>query len=1472
MKIKRILTIIITVSLMASLVTPVSAIQDISDKNQGDVLFEESDIIEETNVLEKSDIFEDTDINEEADDFEEAGIEIDSAECENADLDDNEIHTREGNELNADSLKTGEIEYSATEADDVIIPNAEDLDDNEETDDTILTEAEYSVSGFMPVEEDFDIDSMDEPISGKKPLMLKASSIPSKYETPDMPKLRNQGPYGTCWAITSVTLAEINRLKDIKVAKSELSEQDKQIDYSELQLAYFSYNTVTDPLGGTAGDVNRCISNNRTGSNLKEVANAGGNPIFSSAVLANWVGASNESVVPYNLCGSSGNVNPSYAYLSDIAHLTNYYMINIKKNPQNAKKLIMDYGSLTASMYSCNESQAISQKFYNEEHNCYYMNTTVPANHSVTIVGWDDDFSRDNFNIRPDSDGAWLIRNSWYNEQSGMNDEECYSGYFWLSYEDRNLSDVSFAFDFEAADNYEFNYQYDGAMKTAVDKYDNTVTASNVFYNDSDEYKSIEAVSYYTSSANVNYSIDMYYSLKDANNPESGKLAKNSTSTGTTTYPGYHTIRLKNPVIIKPHDSFSAVITLEKDGDISIGHEVSDSGSWYRVTASAMPGQSFVKENGIWTDYGALHQCNIRIKAFGSKKVVDDRIILPTNRTYLIGDELNVTGGKIVDNNTEAECEVTEDMVTGFDSSIEGIKTITVDYGYGSFNYDILVVSPPKISALAGDSCEDIDVGSSDYGTFVINHTGELRRTAGVQKVAFDFTPIDTDRFNAIHHDIDVTFEKSCIVSFDIMGHGALVPDKRVKFGTTIAPVYVEDVEDYTFGGWYCDHSETAFAFESTPVKEDIILKANWLKKCGTGFSINSVGDQLYTGSKIKPVVIVKDDTTGTILKNGTDYTIAYYNNVNCNSDKAVPYITIKGRGNYANNVERIDFNIVPKSLGDGDSVANGIKLSYSGTLSYNAKSAQNPLSSVTYARKLKAGRDYTVTITDSLGAQCIGAKIPAGGMGTFTMKIEGCGNYTGSIVKPIGIIDAAHNIAKTSVSVGSKYKNIKYDEYVKLAGSSDSVIKEAIEANKMLTVKMGKTILEYGRDYNISFPKATVGKVSIDITGIGEYSGIKTFNVSITGKKFADSNILVGDNDKLGSYVYTGSYIWIDPLRLYNQEIGEYLISGRDYTVTYKNNINKGTATVTFEGIKESGYSGKFNKTYKIIAAGFEYIGGDISVPYSREKAKPASKVDGNLVNTGSGCELVNGRDYTLSYSNNAYVASKDATKAPTIVIKGKGNYSGQLRIPFEITKQYLDASKINISVAECQYNPKAKVTYQYKPTVTVKDGNSKLSNNKDYRVEYVGNTQTDVVNYLEGMAFSPNPYPSPIVRIYPIEGSAYIMSDGIEYIECTMPIYARKLSGSNTKVILSMSQYEYSGTQIRPTVSVSYKSGGAYFPLTAVDEEHGIVGDYMVSYGANTKVGSKSGIVTIKGNAPYYGGSVTVRFMIVGKRILLF
>ena len=381
------------------------------------------------------------------------------------------------------------------------------------------------------------------------------SDIPSTYpgEMDDLyeeyPSTRNQNPYGTCWAFSSIGLAEFDLLKDSAKGNGTV---DSSIDLSELQLAYFTYNSVLDPLGGTEGDSVKYYNENATESYL----NYGGNYEMASRRLAQWCGPVNESLVPYDQASStiSKGLNDTYAFNQDEAHLQNAYLINIKENASGVKSQIMDHGAAGVMYYHNDDSfgwNSDLQKY------TYYDATTSGGGHAVMIVGWDDDFSRDNFtgDEKPSENGAWLIRNSWGD----------YASYFWMSYETASLSDTAWIFDFSEEDGYDNNYQLDGGVQSYPDK--EHMTLANIFKTKqatdgiSEKLKAVSLS--FTQAANVSYTIEIYTNLTDINDPYSGIKQENATTSGTTAYAGIYTIPLENVVTLQPETSFAVVVKTE---------------------------------------------------------------------------------------------------------------------------------------------------------------------------------------------------------------------------------------------------------------------------------------------------------------------------------------------------------------------------------------------------------------------------------------------------------------------------------------------------------------------------------------------------------------------------------------------------------------------------------------------------------------------------------------------------------------------------------------------------------------------------------------------------------------------------------------------------------------------------------------------------------------------------------------------
>ena len=433
----------------------------------------------------------------------------------------------------------------------------------------------------------------------------RAVSYPSSYKTANLPAIRNQGGYGVCWAFSTISLLEINLLKNKLVSDD--------IDLSEFHLVNFTYNNVTDPLGGSAGDTTTFLRSSNS------VTQNGGDIRMAFNSLMDWEGAVDETLVPYT-AEVAGTINTT-GLSDDLArkntkiHLQNYYKVNMT-NQTDVKQAITDYGALSISYYAYGGSS--SNKYYNSSTAGYYCyDSNTGTNHAVTVVGWDDNYSKDNFPTEPEGDGAWIVRNSW-GSYFGEN------GYFYLSYYDKSTKVEGYAVEAQTSDNYDNNYQYDGTgwfSYMGYSGYGGTNKYANVFTAKANESKAenIEAVSFEDySSAGCKYNISIYTNLTDVSDPESGTLE--CTQSGQTTFDGAYTIKLNNPVYVEDGTTFSVVVELissTNNGPYMVS-DTTYNGSWFSCESAALENQSYIYRpyDRSWVDYGKRENKNFRIKAY----------------------------------------------------------------------------------------------------------------------------------------------------------------------------------------------------------------------------------------------------------------------------------------------------------------------------------------------------------------------------------------------------------------------------------------------------------------------------------------------------------------------------------------------------------------------------------------------------------------------------------------------------------------------------------------------------------------------------------------------------------------------------------------------------------------------------------------------------------------------------------------
>ena len=498
------------------------------------------------------------------------------------------IHAAELNQESDEDYETQTDESEQEEELDYILDRK--MTDEEEQEALELTDYYNSMTTFF-VE--------DEPVKSVSAAsgLLRATALPAAYDSRNnqvITAVRNQDPYGTCWAFTAINSLEAHAVK------KNILELDSA-DLSELHLVYYTMFPVVDELGGTEGDKTECLID---GTGYLQI---GANVQVAYNKLANWGGAVAENTAPYENAGEDLPETVDSAYKQDIIHLQNAYAYSMSDDVESIKQAIIDYGAVGISFYS-------GTSYYNANTAAYYCPVETGTNHAVSVIGWNDEYSKDNFNSTPENDGAWLVKNSW-GENWGDN------GYFWLSYEDKSLGSNAYVLLAESADNYDHNYQYDGTVFN--DTYDagiNSIKIANLFEAraNQDGQEEIAAVSFSTTMVNASYSIQLYIEPEEEDNPESGQAALTVPVTGMIGASGYYTVVLDEKAVVEEGQKFAVVITLENDnrtvefvsdGDRTISGVI-------KTTAYAEAGQSFIGINGTWQDFGESYGRNLRIKAF----------------------------------------------------------------------------------------------------------------------------------------------------------------------------------------------------------------------------------------------------------------------------------------------------------------------------------------------------------------------------------------------------------------------------------------------------------------------------------------------------------------------------------------------------------------------------------------------------------------------------------------------------------------------------------------------------------------------------------------------------------------------------------------------------------------------------------------------------------------------------------------
>lgn len=569
---------------------------------------------------------------------------------------------------------------------------------------------------------------------------VSESNLPSIYDPRTEESLttpvKDQKSNGACWAFAGIAALE-NYL---------LLNDYGEYDLSEEHARWWA--TINDEGYGW----------------VREPSKGGPTQIMPGYYLSD-AGPKLESDIKYGSSTKPTNMNTAETQfdVTDIKYFS--------KDIDSIKEGIIKYGGVETTY--CD-----NKKYYNSDSSAFYCNNTELINdHSVLVVGYDDNYSKDNFNpnCKPNNDGAWLIKNSW-----GKNTND--GGYLWISYEDETIFDVENTnINFSIVNAKKHNgkekiYQLDdyGATTTFYITDNNVRTKEMGYINvfDFTEDKNVlDSVTFMSENVGANYQI--FYSGVVDGKPYKDYSKMIKLASGTVPYAGYVTVPVEN---IKLQVGKGAIVVkLTDESGVGIGCEsnVKYASGEQAYIASAEKGESYFVYSGELYDLNAEFTDsprNFTIKAItkaSSEVSISELKVNGINCTNSDNGDRYSVNVPYSDKLSKLTINV---MLDDKNSSIKYINGIDVNSYSG--NVDVLVVNDNDMSIpfklIAEDGTEIIkyiDVKytcdtSTAYGIEKYYEKMDKNDSKSLMLLADYYDKLDDEEKQLISNDLSSTLEK----------------------------------------------------------------------------------------------------------------------------------------------------------------------------------------------------------------------------------------------------------------------------------------------------------------------------------------------------------------------------------------------------------------------------------------------------------------------------------------------------------------------------------------------------------------------------------------------------------------------------------------------------------------------------------------------------------------------------------------